>query len=425
MRHLSEDEAALRDESDNSGSRLRSHCLTKELLMTLLRLISYAGMALCLWHTLIGHAVADDPQATRVGAHVSAVLRDEKQAERTVSGRVLVKAADGGLLLEAADGKYWTAPAKHLQSVTALETEFRHLKSDELKATLERELAPLGLTGKLSFVSTERYLVATNGNAVVAEWAGKTLEKLQSVFHEYWQQYELKLTPTEQPLVVLVFASQAEFAKYGVADGNPLATRGTGYYSMTTNRIALFDFLSKPGSPPLRTTTDAQRVSAANPAVLATLLHEGVHQVAYNSGLHQRYSDAPVWLTEGMANVFETVDLQAKDAAKAVGKSNPARLKQYRLGQKGRASGEWLASLLQSNERFAQPDDIPHAYAEAWALTYHLLKTQPTKYVEFLQLIQSKPLLQWDSKEERAAEFRSAFGDIDALQKQMKRAFDR
>lgn len=383
-----------------------------------------AAFGLCLLSPFAA-AMADEAFVAKVGQHVRVVLRDEKQGERTLTGRVLVRAADGGLLLESADGKYWTSPAKQLQSVALIETEFRHLSADDLKTPLEQELAPLALKGKLSFATTEHYLVATNGNPIVGQWAANTLETLHRVFHEYWAEHDLKLAPIEKPLTILVFASQAEFAKYGVADGNPLAARGNAYYSMTTNRIALYDFLSKPNAPPLKTMADAQRASAANSAALATVLHEGVHQLAYNAGLHQRYSDAPVWLTEGMANVFETVDLHAKDAAKAIGKSNPARLKQYRLGQRTRTSGEWLATLIQSNERFAKPDEIPEAYAEAWALTFHLLKTQPKQYVEFLKVIQSKPLLQWDAPEERLNDFRAAFGELDPLQKQMKRVFER
>jgi len=391
--------------------------------MPLHRLLLLVALACC--HCAPSRLFAADDDAPRRGQHVRVTLRDDKQTERTATGRVLVRAADGGLLIESADGKYWTAPAKQLQSVSKLETEFQHLQRDELQTQLAQELAPLGLSGKLHFAATEHYLVATNGNPIVAEWTAQTLEKLYAVFREYWQQHALQLQPTEKPLTGIVFATQAEFAKFGIADGNPLAARGHGYYSMTTNRIALFDFLSKPGSPALRTQLDAQRSSAANPAALATVLHEGTHQVAYNSGLHQRYSDAPVWLTEGMANVFETVDLHAKDAAKAFGRSNPARLKQYRLGQRSRASGAWLGTLIASNERFAKPDEIPHAYAEAWALTYHLLKTQPMKYVEYLQVIQSKPLLQWDSPEERQSDFCAAFGELDGLQKQLKRAFER
>lgn len=377
------------------------------------------------WHNAPAWSLAADAEAPTLGQHVRVTLRDDQQTERTVTGRVLVRAADGGLLVESADGKYWTAPAKQLQNVSKLEPEFRHLNRDELKTQLEQELAPLGLSGKLQFAATEHYLVATNGNPIVAEWAAQTLEKLHAVFQEYWQQHGLNLQPTDKPLTGIVFATQAEFAKFGTADGNPLAARGHGYYSMTTNRIALFDFLSKPGQPALRTWADAQRSSAANPAALATVLHEGTHQVAYNSGLHQRYSDAPVWLTEGMANVFETTDLHAKDAAKAIGRLNPARLKQYRLGQRSRATGSWLTTLIATNDRFAKPDEIPHAYAEAWALTHHLLKTQPAKYVAYLRVIQAKPLLLWDSPEERQSDFCAAFGELDGLHKQLKRAFDR
>lgn len=366
---------------------------------------------------------ADEPVA--VGQHVRVTLRDKQQVEQVISGRVLVKAADGGLLIEAADGRYSTAPAEQLQQVTQLPDEFRMLKGEELQKHLAEQLAQLKLPGEIQFATTEHYVFATNGNVVTAEWAAQTLEKLHRVFHQYWEQQGLKLIPSERPLIGFWFANQTDFAKYGTADGNPLAAKGNGYYSMTTNRFALFDFPIKPGTPPLRTVADAQRASVAHPTIAATLLHEGVHQIAYNSGLHQRYSDAPVWLTEGMAMFFESIDLNAKDEAKSVGRTNPSRLKQYRLMQRMPKDVLPLQSLIATNERFAKADEIPRSYPEAWALSYFLLKQQPAKYVDYLRVIQAKPLLQWDSPEERIADFRAVFGDPVAVQQQVRRYVDR
>ncbi len=366
---------------------------------------------------------ADEP--VMVGQHVRVTLRDKQQVEQTIVGRVLVKAADGGLLIESADGRFSTAPAEQLQQVTLVADEFRMLTGDALKKHLAEQLAHLKLPGEIQFATTEHYVFATNGNVVTAEWAAQTLEKLHRVFHLYWEQQELKLVPAERPLIGLWFATQTDFAKYGTADGNPLAAKGNGYYSMTTNRFALFDFPTKPGMPPLKTVADAQRASVAHPTITATLLHEGLHQIAYNSGLHQRYSDVPVWLSEGMAMFFESIDLNAKDETKSVGRTNPARLKSYRLLQKMPKDAMPLQSLIATNERFAKADEIPRSYPEAWALTYFLLKQQPAKYVDYLRVIQAKPVLQWDEPDERMANFRTAFGDPATVQQQVRRFVDR
>ena len=43
------------------------------------------------------------------------------------------------------------------------------------------------------------------------------------------------------PLVAVVFARQADFARYATADGNPASSGMLGYYSPATNRIAMYD----------------------------------------------------------------------------------------------------------------------------------------------------------------------------------------
>ena len=48
------------------------------------------------------------------------------------------------------------------------------------------------------------------------------------------------------------------------------------------------------------------------PGVTVTVIHEATHQIAFNCGLHTRYADNPLWLTEGMALYFETPDLRSR-----------------------------------------------------------------------------------------------------------------
>ena len=53
----------------------------------------------------------------------------------------------------------------------------------------------------------------------------------------------------------------------------------------------------------------------------------------------------------------------------------------------------------------------PLAYAEAWALTYFLLKRYPRQYVEYLKLLSQKKPLFYDDAETRLREFKQVFGD--------------
>lgn len=389
--------------------------------------VGRVALAMAQWRRIVGSilvwlaaitmsSAAEPPQ---IGDHVRVTLKESSDV--TITGRVVVRAADGGLLVEAADGRYVTAPAKQLENTEVLAMEFQYLSGAELQTHLQQQLKGMKLTGTMQFHVSEHYVLATNGNVVFAEWSAEMLEKLHLAFFEFWKERGLELQPIKRPLLGIVLANQTDFAKYGTADGNLLAIKGHGYFSMTTNRMAYFDFLTSPKSAPLRTTADAMRRSSSNPAALTTVCHEGVHQLAYNSGLQQRYSDVPVWLSEGMATYFETIDLNSKEIPKSIGRINPARLKQFKQFVRQRKPTQTLQSLIESNERFAKPDEIPNSYAEAWALTSHLLKTQPEKYIAYLKVIQQKAVLDWGQPKDRVADFEAHFGSCAALQRELSR----
>ena len=71
---------------------------------------------------------------------------DEEGSPRTISGRVVVKAVDGGLLVQERDGRLWTVPAEVLQKRVTTQTPFRSETSKDmgkrLVAELDRSVAP-------------------------------------------------------------------------------------------------------------------------------------------------------------------------------------------------------------------------------------------------------------------------------------------
>lgn len=63
-----------------------------------------------------------------------------------------------------------------------------------------------------------------------------------------------------------------------------------GYYSITSNRMVLYD----------RPLTEAAWFSNST-----VIMHEATHQLAFNVGIHQRLSQTPLWVAEGLASLFE------------------------------------------------------------------------------------------------------------------------
>src|SRR5207253_9543744 len=90
-----------------------------------------------------------------------------------------------------------------------------------------------------------------------------------------------------------------------------------------------------------------ERLSAV-PYNIATVIHEATHQIAFNSGMHTRYADNPLWLAEGMAMYFETPDLSSKSGWKTAGAVNDLRLGQFQEFAAQRRARDSLATLISS-----------------------------------------------------------------------------
>ena len=77
------------------------------------------------------------------------------------------------------------------------------------------------------------------------------------------------------------------------ARGSPARAGVLGFYSPTSNRVTLYD----------------QGAGASNRRAWqqneATIIHEATHQMAFNTGVHNRFAPTPRWLAEGLGTMFE------------------------------------------------------------------------------------------------------------------------
>lgn len=334
------------------------------------------------------------------------------EGERVVQGRILLSAVDGGLLVEQRDGALVTITPAELKQRRDLDQPFVPLNADELAAALQEELG-----AKFEIVRTKRYIIATSAGKPYAEWCGRMLERLQTAFLAFAKRLELELHEPQQPLVVIVFATSAEYAEYATRDAGPSVAQTIGYYSARTNRILLADLTRTGGEDAPRNASEMQRRLANRQVNVATVVHEATHQLAFNCGLQTRYADNPMWLSEGLAIYCEAPDLAGGGGWRTIGRVHAGRLAQFRDYLQTRRRPASLASLLVSDDRFRDPATAPDAYAESWALTYFLIRERPEQYARYLRQIGAKPRLIFNDPATREAEFRAAFGeDLGALE---------
>ncbi|MFO1093400.1 MAG: DUF1570 domain-containing protein [Planctomycetaceae bacterium] len=357
-----------------------------------------------IWTGMCQVAVADPA--------ISVSFVDDRSTQTlALEGRVLVEAVDGGILLEDVQRRLWSITPDRLQSRNEAGHDFTALSAAALGAAIVSELGP-----GFAVHQTSHYVICSNAPDAYVDWVGSLFERLQRAFLQTWKQAGWELPAPAEPLPALVFRSQTEYAAFALKDAGPEVADKPGYYSIRTNRIVLYDLATTAHGAGATSRDDVESRVAAAPANVATIVHEATHQIAFNCGMHTRYSDTPMWLAEGIAMYCETPDLRTGSGWRTIGKPNLNRLRQYREFTARRRQPGSLRTLIQDEARFRNPETMADAYAEGWALVDYLMRERREDLVVYLQRISAKPQLAWDAAEIRSRDFEEAFGAIDDVE---------
>jgi hypothetical protein len=336
------------------------------------------------------------------------LTRDGQTIE--VVGQVITDAADGGLLLQDREGLLWAVQPEQIVKHTHDDRPYEPMRGEELEKHLLGQL-PAGFR----IHRTTNYLVGYNTSLAYAHWCGALYERLFAAFRNYWSRRGLELHEPPMPLVALVFDDEAAYARYAQPELGEASRNVVGYYSLQTNRVTMYDLTGAQGlrGAGRRLTSSAQinqlLMQPGAERMVATIIHEATHQLAFNCGMHQRYADIPLWVSEGLAVYFETPDLGSSKGWRTIGQVNQFRLHQFRQYLPQRPANA-LPVLVSDDGRFRQSRTALDAYAEAWALNYFLISSKPEKYAAYLKILAEKKPLIFDTPETRLAEFTRAFG---------------
>jgi hypothetical protein len=332
-----------------------------------------------------------------------------------VDGRIVVTAQDGGVLLQGRDGALWPIDPDEQLKHTHDDTPFKPFSADELGRHVLAQL-PAGFEA----ISTAHYVICYNTSKAYAQWCGSLFERLYMAFTNCWSRKGFTLKEPEFPLVAVVFADKAAYRRFSQAELGPAADAVIGYFSLQTNRMTMYDLTGAeavtPRSNHANTLTAISQFLSRPDAerTVSTIVHEATHQIAFNCGLHTRLSDCPLWFSEGIATYFETPDLSSAKGWRGIGMVNQSRLANFKSYLPKRPANS-LETLLTSDDRLRQPEQAGAAYAEAWALTYFLVRQHPKQYVAYLQLLSDKKPLLFDKPQTRLQQFTQVFGDLKSL----------
>ena len=295
------------------------------------------------------------------------------------------------VVLLGRDGRTWRFPPGDATDYQKTSDRFQGYSPSQLRATLLRELGD-----GYEVSGTGHYMVA-HPQGLRDDWAGR-FEDLYRTFYRYFSVRGFPLAEPPLLLIGVVCRDREEFVRQAAGSGGPASPGTLGYYSSRTNRIVLYDLGG--GNP--RATRWQENA--------ATVIHEATHQMAFNTGLHNRCAPPPLWLAEGLATTFEAVVLsESGPDGPRRDRVNRGRFQQFQKHLAPHHRPELLADLIATDRLFqASP---AAGYAEAWALTFYLIETQPRQYVEYLARIAVRPLLQKYTAAQRLDDFTAIFGD--------------
>ncbi len=343
-----------------------------------------------------------------------------------LEGRVLVEGQDGSLLLQTRDGMIWVLSAEEVQSRKALESPFEPLDAKALGDRLLEQL-PAGFQVR----TTDHYVIAFNTSEAYARWCSTLLERLYRAYFRFWEKRGLELHEPEFPLPVVIFDDQRGYAEFSRDELGEATSAVIGYYNFRTNHMVMFDLtgLAQASRTRRRRFSSTQiRQLLAQPGSernVATIVHEATHQLAYNTGLQTRYAVTPFWLAEGLAIYFESPDLKNGTGWRTIGRVNRYRLREFQSNLRHRPANR-LEQILTDDSLFRSSKTGGAAYADAWALTYYLIRKRPKDFVAYLREFSKLQPLENLSAEQRLRQFRKYFGsDLEELDRAVIRYMSR
>jgi hypothetical protein len=311
--------------------------------------------------------------ASRVeaGGPARFMMRSEVDGQ-TLEGRPLWW-SDRQMFLLGRDGALHEFAPQDAENSQKTAPRFIPYTPSELSSQLRGEF------GRAYDVTTTNHFVVVHPHGQWQAWADR-LELLYRTFVHCMSVRGFSIEDPPAPLVAVVFRSQQDYYRYASASGTPLAPGTLGHYDPLSNRIFLYDQAG---------AVQNGDHSAAWAQNAETIIHEAVHQTAYNVGVHNRFATQPRWLSEGLAMLFEAPGIWNPSVSRrAADRLNQQRLIDFRRGNK-RRSPDWIGRLVSSDRGFET--DAITSYAEAWVLTYYLFETQPRAYCDLLARAAARP----------------------------------
>ena len=338
-------------------------------------------------------------------------------AEKTYAGRLLAMGSSTCWMV-ARDGRMNRLNVGSLKSFKQISKRFEPYSTSELRNQLREEFG-----SEFEVVQHGLYMVVAKPGR--GKEFARVLNEVFGVFQREFSTRGFAIAQPEFPLVAIIFPSRSEYIRYAAKEGFIGAGATLGYYKRESNRVAAFETVPLQRSKavsvlessdrPLLRQDDDQHYAAIGSDLRDTLIHEAIHQIAFNTNIHSRIGNDPRWVIEGLATLFETEGIRHRatryEFATRINRERYLRFGNY---AKTRRKKNSLRDFVSSEGQFGR--NVLDAYAEAWALSFFLFDTRGPAYAKFMNSIATRDVLKVYTASARLKHFEAAFGDIDKLE---------
>jgi hypothetical protein len=298
------------------------------------------------------------------------------------------------------DGKIIFVPADRSSKIESLPDGFQPFTQIKFRQQLKSEF------GNRYLLTPTKHFVVVHPPGKSALWADP-FEILYRQIQKYFHDRGFELAQPQFPMVAIILRSRKEFDRF-MTNHHTYNAAVNGIYARMTNRLVTYDPEAK-----VRMRDASWLLSDR------TVVHEVAHQVAFNIGVHSRYSPPARWAAEGLAMMFEAPGVYYSELYPNLqDRVNQTRLNDFRkLDAAKKISGK--LSLLITDDRIFESDPAV-ANTLAWALTFYLAESNPEAYFEYLKNDSRRNYFEAYAAPARLEDFAKAFGaDLEEIESEM------
>lgn len=308
------------------------------------------------------------------------------------------------VLAELGDQRLVKLPTGELEVVDKKDT--RPTDIEFSSASRKQVIAHLksGKFGEFTFVEAGYYIFAYQGSEAFYLHTRSILETLLPGVVEQLRDWGLKPSRPETPMVVIIMPNRAAFDAL-----EKMPPGVAAYYNGLTNYVVLYEDTRLWEAAPEYAFKEAAY----------TVAHEGIHQILANTGIQQRLSQWPQWISEGLPEYFCPLKVNSR-LIKTGGDELPERtlrwsragmvndLRMYHLLRTTGREGELVEGVVSSKQLSA------YGYAVSWGLVHYLSTRKSEEFAAYLTDVgKSQPLMPLVARDHRGPDplFVKHFGD--------------